>query len=196
MNRFVDVDLSRFDNHWYHPGAGLAKRLAWYVVNAVVFHSWLLPWSWAKRGLLRLFGARVGAGVVIKPRVNIKYPWFLQVGDHVWIGEDAWIDNLAPVTLESNVCVSQGAYLLTGNHDYRDAAFGLKAEPVHVEAGAWVGACAIVCPGVRVGREAVLTAGSVLASDATPGGVYQGNPARRVRERVAGAGSREQSILR
>lgn len=184
MSRFVGVDLGQFDNRWYDPGGSLAKRVLWYVINAVVFHSWLLPWSRAKRGLLRLFGAKVGTSVVIKPRVNIKYPWHLELGDNVWLGEGAWIDNLGPVTLESNVCVSQDACLLTGNHDYKDPAFGLIIGAIHVETGAWIGARAVVSPGVRMGRESVLTAGSVLSEDARPGGVYRGNPAQLVRMRM------------
>lgn len=184
-NRALGVDLSRYDRRGYSPGAGLGRRLIWYVINAVVFDSWLLPWSPLKRGLLRTFGAQIGASVVIKPRVNIKYPWRLAVGDNSWIGEGVWIDNLVRVSIESNVCLSQGAYLLTGNHDYRDPKFGLLTGEIVIEEGAWVGAKAIVGPGTRMGREAVLVAGSVLSSDAQAGGVYRGNPATWVRSRSA-----------
>jgi len=179
------MDLSRYDRRGYTPGAGVGKRLTWYIINALFFDSWLLPSSPIKRGILRAFAARVGAGVIIKPRVNIKYPWRLEVGDHSWIGEGVWIDNLVRVSIESNVCLSQGAYLLTGNHDYRDLKFGLLTGEIVIEEGAWVGAKAIVGPGTRMGREAVLVAGSVLSSDAQAGGVYRGNPATWVRSRSA-----------
>ena len=56
---------------------------------------------------MRLFGASVGKGVIINPRVNIKYPWKLVIGSNVWIGEKVWIDNLADVTIGDNVCLSQ-----------------------------------------------------------------------------------------
>ena len=59
--------------------------------------SWF-PISGFKRFLLRLFGAKIGKGVVIKPCVNIKYPWKLRIGNYVWIGENVWIDNLDTVT--------------------------------------------------------------------------------------------------
>ncbi|MFO1400588.1 MAG: WcaF family extracellular polysaccharide biosynthesis acetyltransferase [Steroidobacteraceae bacterium] len=181
----VGVSLSNYDARAYTPGAGLLRRVIWYIVNALVFDSWLLPWSRAKCLLLRLLGARIGSGVVFKPRVNIKYPWHLAVGDNSWIGEGVWIDNLVAVKIGANACVSQGAYLLTGNHDYRDPRFGLITGEIVIEDGAWVGARVIVCPGVRVGAEAVLVAGSVLNSDAQPGGVYRGNPAAWVRSRIA-----------
>lgn len=177
------MNLANYDRRGYHPGAGVFARSAWYVVNALLFCSWWFPFARPKCALLRLFGARVGQGVVIKPRVNIKYPWHLSIGDHVWIGEGAWIDNLTCVSIGSHVCVSQNAYVLTGNHDYRDPRFGLRVAPVIIEDGAWIGAGALVCPGAEVGRGAVLTAGTVLSSIAGADGIYRGNPARRVRER-------------
>jgi len=133
---------------------------------------------------LRALGARVGTGVVIKPHVNIKYPWHLTIGDHVWIGEGVWIDNLVEVQLGSNVCLSQDAYLLTGNHDYKDPAFGLLTGTIKIDDGAWVGARAVVCPSVRVGTNAVITVGSVLTKDALPNGIYRGNPAEWTRDRL------------
>lgn len=180
----MSVNLACYDNRGYHPGAGAFKRIVWYVVNALVFNSWLFPLSSVKCVILRLFGANVGSGVVIKPRVNIKYPWYLSVGDHAWIGEGAWIDNLAWVRVGANVCISQEAYLLTGNHDYKDLAFGLITGEIILEDGAWVGARSIVCPGVRMGRESVLAVASVLSKDARSNGIYRGNPAELVRERT------------
>lgn len=177
------MKLYDYDRRGYHPGAGLVRRAAWYAVNALLFDSWLLPFSGPKRALLRLFGARVGRGVVIKPRINIKYPWHLVLGDHVWLGEGVWLDSLARISVGDNVCISQEAYVLTGNHDYRDARFGLMVEPVTIEAEAWIGARAVVCPGAYACRGAVLAAGSVLRGTAEPGGVYQGNPAARTRAR-------------
>jgi putative colanic acid biosynthesis acetyltransferase WcaF len=177
------MNLRDYDRRGYRPGAGIVKRTAWYVVNATLFTSWLLPLSAPKCLLLRLFGARVGHGVVIKPRVNIKYPWHLVLGDHVWLGEGVWLDSLGRISVGDNVCISQEAYVLTGNHDYRDPRFGLIVQAVAIEAEAWIGARAVVCPGACVGRGAVLAAGGVLRGTAEAGGVYQGNPAVRIRER-------------
>lgn len=179
----MPVKLAQYDNSHYHPGAGRIKRQLWYIVNALLFNSWLWPESRLKCLLLRFFGAKIGVGVVIKPRVNIKYPWHLEVGDHVWIGEGAWIDNLAPVRIGSNVCISQSAYLLTGNHNYKDPAFALIVKEITIEDGAWIGAASVICPGVRVRRNSVLTVGSVLQKDSEERGIYRGNPAEWIRER-------------
>lgn len=179
----MPVDLSAYDNRGYLPGGTSLRRAVWYIVNAILFSSYLVPSNAVKRTILRAFGARVGKHVVIKPRVNIKYPWRLAIGDHVWIGEGVRIDNLVDVRLASNVCVSQDAYLLTGNHDYKDPRFGLMTGSIEIQDGAWVGARVVVCPGVRIHSNAVITVGSVLTKDASADGIYSGNPAIWVRNR-------------
>lgn len=181
------VDFSRYDNSFYDPGASVIKRTLWYFVNVLFFINPLMPVNFIKTALLRMFGAELGPCVVIKPGVNIKYPWFLQTGHHVWIGENVWIDNLARVKIGSNVCISQGACLCTGNHDFRSDDFMLTVKEIVIEDGAWIGAKAVVVPGIRCGKESVLAVNSVATSDLAPGWVYQGNPARRKTLRFPGA---------
>lgn len=177
------VDLSKYKNEWYSPDANLLKRTFWYYTNRIFLQSYWLPISFIKVLLLRLYGAKIGKGCNIKPGINIKYPWKLQIGDHCWIGEGVWIDNLAEVNLEDHVCLSQGAYLLCGNHDYTKSTFDLKVKPIQLEEGAWVGAKSIVAPGVKMGTHSILTAGSVLTSDTEAYSIYQGNPAIKVKAR-------------
>ncbi|MBO0948735.1 WcaF family extracellular polysaccharide biosynthesis acetyltransferase [Fibrella forsythiae] len=181
-NRQGQTDLSRYNNDWFRPGPRW-KILLWHFTNAWLFNSYAPLPSSVKVSLLRLFGARVGAGVMVKPGVNIKYPWLLSIGDHVWIGEGVWIDNLTNVTIGSHVCLSQGAMLLTGNHDYRSATFDLNVSAITLEDGAWIGAKATVCPGVLVKSHAVLAVGSVAARPLDAYTIYQGNPAVAVRKR-------------
>jgi putative colanic acid biosynthesis acetyltransferase WcaF len=176
-------DLSKYNNDWYHPGS-LLKRTCWFFVNAIFFRSGFLPFYGIKRGLLRAFGATVGHSVVIKPWVNIKYPWKLSIGNNTWIGEGVWIDNLGEVSIGNNVCLSQGAYLLTGNHDYKKTAFDLLIKPIRLEDGVWIGAKAIVCPGVTCFSHAVLSVGAVATGNLEAEFIYQGNPAEKVRRRV------------
>jgi putative colanic acid biosynthesis acetyltransferase WcaF len=175
-------DLSIFDNSWYKPGSAL-KRFLWYVTNVLFFKNGLFPFNVIKCGLLRLFGATVGKGVVIKPNVNIKYPWLLAIGNYVWIGEEVWIDNLAQVTIHNNVCISQGAFLLTGNHDYSKASFDLFVRPIILEEQVWIGAKSILCPGVVAHKSSILQAGSVAVSHLEEGGIYAGNPAVKIKVR-------------
>ena len=180
----ISTDLSQYDNSWYHPGGGAAKRLAWYFVNVLFFLNPFNPFSGLKVRLLRLFGARAGKGVVVKPGVNIKYPWLLEIGDYAWIGENVWIDNLARVRIGSNVCISQGAMLLCGNHNYKKPTFDLMIGEITLEDGSWVGAQSVVCPGVTLHTHAVLGVNSVANHDLDAYGIYLGNPAIKMRKRV------------
>ena len=180
------VRLRSFSNSWYQPGRSLLYQLAWFFVGLPLLRSALLPSSSLRVRLLRLFGATVGNGVVIKPGVRVKYPWRLIVGDDCWLGEDCWIDNLADVRLGSNVCVSQGAYFCTGNHDWTDPSFGLVVKSIVLQDGSWAGAKAVLAPGVTLG-ECAIAAGSVVTKDIPPFEIHAGNPAVFVKQRRVGA---------
>ncbi len=177
------VNLNCYSNQDYKPGNKI-KILLWYFINVIFLRSGLNPVSSIKVFLLKLFGAQIGVGVTIKPGVNIKYPWLLEVGNHVWIGENVWIDNLDKVSIKDNVCISQGAMLLTGNHNYKKSTFDLIIGKIVLEEGSWVGAQAVVCPNVTLKSHAILSVGSVANKDLEPYNIYQGNPAVKVRERI------------
>lgn len=180
----IEVRLNDFDNSWYNPGRGLFLRMLWLSVNRVIFQTHF-PWPFKlKVGLLRIFGSRVGLGVVIKPRVNIKYPWNVSIGNHCWIGEGVWIDSLGKVIFGDNVCLSQGCMIETGNHDWSDPKFGLVIDDVVLDDGSWAGACSLLLPGSKLGNHAVLAAGAVLNGDAEPYSIYMGNPAVKKGERL------------
>ena len=175
--------MASFDGSGFDKGAGLLKATLWYFVNALVVRASWNPFMRIKVALLRAFGASIGRGLVIKNNVVVKSPWNLVVGDYCWLGEGCWIDNLDKVTIGSNVCISQDAMLLTGNHDYTVGSMPYRNAPIYIEDGAWIGAKTTVCPGVMVHQNAILTVGSVATKDMEAGGVYQGNPAVKVRDR-------------
>jgi putative colanic acid biosynthesis acetyltransferase WcaF len=176
------TDLSKFNNSCYKPGASALVRLLWYFTNAVFFNS-AFPIISIKLFFLRLYGANVADGVVIKPYVNIKYPWKLTLGKNVWLGEKVWIDNLANVTIGDNACVSQGAMLLCGNHNYKKATFDLIVKEIILEEGVWIGAHSVVCPGVVCSSHSVLSVNSVAVTNLESYTIYQGNPAIAIRKR-------------
>ncbi|MFI5156694.1 MAG: WcaF family extracellular polysaccharide biosynthesis acetyltransferase [Chitinophagales bacterium] len=180
------VSNENYNNDWFKReiGASRLKQIIWYFTNVFFFINPMNPGSGNKRFLLRLFGAKIGKGVVLKPSINIKYPWKLSIGDFSWIGEKVWIDNLGQVDIGKNVCISQGAMLLTGNHDYTKQRFDLMIGKIVLEDGVWIGAKAMVCPGVSCETHSVLAAHSVATQNLSAHQIYQGNPARAVKERV------------
>jgi putative colanic acid biosynthesis acetyltransferase WcaF len=183
MTDKLKTDLASFDNSWYKPGGSLLKRIVWYFINASFLNSFF-PISGVKVFLLRSFGASIGKGVVIKPHVSVKYPWHLRVGNNVWIGEYTWIDNLTTVDIQDNVCISQGALLLCGNHHYKKPSFDLIVGKITLEEGSWVGAKAVVCPGVTLKSHSMLTVGSVATRSLEAYSINQGNPAVKIKDRV------------
>jgi putative colanic acid biosynthesis acetyltransferase WcaF len=183
-NRSLPVDLSRYSTGQFERGASALKEGLWLVVSLVLFRLCPFNFSALKRAVLRAFGAAIGHNVTIKPQVKITFPWKLTVGDHVWLGEECWLLNLKRVVIGSNVCISQRAFLCTGSHDYKKTAFDLITRSIKLEDGVWVGAGCWVGPGVTIGSHAVLTVGSVATKNLAANGIYRGNPAVLVKQRV------------
>ncbi len=179
----MQTELSKFTLGDYKAGPKWKVGL-WYIFNYLFFYS-VVPWpSSLKATVLRIFGAQVGVGLVIKNSVRIKNPWRLKIGNHCWIGEDAWIDNLENVDIGNNVCLSQGSMLLTGNHDYTDSTFPYRLGKIVLEDGVWIGAQSVVCPGVTCKSHSILTVHSVASKNLDPWSIYAGNPSTFVRHRT------------
>jgi putative colanic acid biosynthesis acetyltransferase WcaF len=183
------LNLQTYDNSDFDRGAPRWKEALWVFVRGLFFQN-PMPWpSDVRVALLRAFGARIGPGVVVRANVNVSFPWRLTIGEHVWIGEDVGILSLAAVTIASNVCISQRAYLCTGSHDFRREDFKLKVAPITIGSGVWIAAAAFIAPGVEIGDGALVAAGAVVFEDVPAGCLVRGNPARVVKRFGDGAGA-------
>jgi len=171
-----------FNRKDFDPGASALKISCWYVASMLFFRSGLIPFSSVLVFVLRLFGAKIGREVRIKPYIYIHYPWKLTIGDYCWLAE-CRIENLAQVTLGNNVCISQKAMILTGNHNFKTSGFDLITKPIILEDGVWIGANATVCPGITAFSHSVLTVGAVAMKDLAGYSIYQGNPAVKIKDR-------------
>lgn len=176
------VRLDQYDARGFKRGRPLWVEAAWWLIQAILVRSWI-PGTAHRRYLLRLFGAQIGHGVTIKPGARVKFPWRLQIGDYTWIGEDVWIDNLARVEIGNNCCISQGAYLCTGNHSWSSRRFDLDIRPIKIENHTWICAKAIVAPGVTISEGSVLSLGSVASRNLGAWGIYSGTPATWMKTR-------------
>jgi putative colanic acid biosynthesis acetyltransferase WcaF len=177
------IDLSCPDNSELVRGAPLWVEALWYFLGLPLLRSHVITSSAFRCILLRIFGAKIGTGVYIKPGLRVKFPWYLEVGDHSWLGEDLWIDNLARVSIEAHCCLSQGAYLCTGNHDWSSVNMRLFRRPIICKRGSWIGAKTVLGPGVVVGAGAVITAGSVVTKSVPDMEIHAGNPAQFIKYR-------------
>lgn len=178
------VDLFSFSNSSFKRGANSIKEVLWLFVRSFFFLNNPLGLYSVKRFLLRLFGAKIGKGVVIKPGAKITFPWKLEIGDFSWIGEESWIINFDHVRIGKSACISQRAVLCTGNHDYAKSTFDLITKPIIIEDGVWIAANAWVGPGITVKSHAVLSAGSIATHNLETYKIYQGNPAKVIRDRI------------
>jgi len=178
------VNLAGFNSAiGLNRGAGKLKEITWYFIKMIFFLSAMPYPSSIKCSLLRLFGAKIGHGVVIKPRVNIHFPWKLVIGNEVWIGEEAFLLNFELLTIGNNVCVSQRAFLCGGNHDFRVPEMPYRNGAITLMDGAWVGASVFVSPGVTIGVDTVVTAGAVVTASLDGNGIYKGNPINYIKQR-------------
>ena len=166
----------------FDRGAPRWKEALWIVVKWAFFLT-AFPWPSALRvALLRFFGAKIGSRVVVRANVNVSYPWRLTLGDDVWLGEEVMILSLAPVVIESSVCISQRAFLCTGTHDFRSEKFSLVVKPITVRGGSWIAAQAFIAPGVEIGAGCMVCAGSVVMENVPPKCIVRGNPAQVVKQ--------------
>lgn len=137
--------------------------------------------------LLRLFGARIAAGVRIRPTARITYPWKVAIGEQTWVGDGAVLYSASEITLGANVVISQKSYLCTATHDFSRRTFDTIAKPIRVESGAWIATDVYVAPGVTVGRGSVVGARSSVFKDVPAEVVCTGSPAKVVGARTASA---------
>lgn len=158
------LDLCSHTGRRYDKGRLVAWQALWHLASHLLFQKWWFPARLRPR-LLRVFGAQVGNGVVIRQDVRIHWPWKLRIDGPAWIGHGAWILNLDHVVIERDVCLGQEAFLCTGSHDRSDPAFEHANAPNTLRRGAGVCARAVVLPGTTVGKNAIVGAGAVVKGD-------------------------------
>ncbi|MDL5158973.1 hypothetical protein [Actinomycetospora termitidis] len=153
--------LQDFTGAGYDKGRSTAWQMTWWIVSHIVFQAWWCP-ARLRPAILRAFGAQVGPGCNIRNGVKIHWPWKLEIGDHCWIGEEAWLLNLEPIYIGDQVCISQQAFLCTGSHRRRDPNFEYDNAPIIVGDGAWIALRAIVLRGAAVPADGLVPAGAVF----------------------------------
>jgi putative colanic acid biosynthesis acetyltransferase WcaF len=181
--RIVYQDLTQFAVPQDFRGRSKLAVQIWWVVQATVFR-WSPQVAYGfRRWLLRRFGAKVGVRVLVRPTVEITYPWKVTLEDNCWVGDHVTLYSLGSIRIGRDAVVSQHSYLCTGDHDSADVSFAIRAKPIVVEEEAWVAADVFIAPGVLIGKGSVVGARSTVFANMPPGMICRGNPCAPVRMR-------------
>lgn len=188
-NESMKTTVQKLDTFVLPPGfrgrPGWLVQL-WWLVELTVFRlSPQFMYSW-RRWLLRLFGASVGKGVILRPTVRVTYPWKVSIGDYAWIGDDVVLYSLGEIEIGENAVISQRSYLCTGGHDYQKQTFDIFSQKIVIEPEAWIATDVFIAPGVRIGRGAVIGARSSVYKNMPPMMICVGNPAQPIKPRMVG----------
>ena len=177
-------DLAAFELPRNFRGRSGVSVQLWWLVQTLLFKlspQFLYGW---RRFLLRMFGAKIGKGVIIRPTATITYPWKVSIGDNSWIGDDVTLYSLGEIEIGRDSVVSQRSYLCTGGHDYTKSTFDIFAAKIIIEPEAWVATDVFVAPGVTIGKGAVIGARSSVYKDMPPMTICYGNPAKPMLPRI------------
>jgi putative colanic acid biosynthesis acetyltransferase WcaF len=156
----------------------------WWIVQASLFR-WSPQFAYAYRAwLLRLFGAKIGKKVVIRPTATITYPWKVDIGDYAWVGDDVVLYSLGPITIGQHTVVSQRSYLCAGDHDYTLPDFPIRGEAIHIGEQCWIAADTYIAPGIKIGAQTLVGARSSIFADLPAGMVCLGTPCKAVKKRA------------
>jgi putative colanic acid biosynthesis acetyltransferase WcaF len=161
----------------------LTVQLWWLIQSTLFSLSPQFMYKW-RSFLLRLFGAKIGKKVIIRPTVKITYPWKLSIGDYSWIGDDVNLYTLGEIEIGNNSVISQKSYLCAASHDYDKPDFPIWAKKITIEDECWLATDVYVAPGITIGRGTVVGARSSVFKDLPPGMVCIGSPAKPIKERV------------
>ncbi|MFS8120298.1 MAG: hormogonium polysaccharide biosynthesis acetyltransferase HpsU [Microcoleus sp.] len=172
------VDLRRYDQSKFDRGRPGWLILLWWFVQAIAFPLTPHPCNSIRSGLLRLFGAKIGRGAVIRPTARFTYPWKIEIGDWSWIGDDVVLYSLERIAIGKHCVISQKSYLCTGTHNPQDQAFGLITAPVIINNGVWIAADCFIGPGVEIGANALIGARSSVFKNMPASFVCTGTPCR------------------
>lgn len=148
----------------------------------------LCPW-FVRNACFRLLMGKAGKGVFFDHRVYLKFPWLVEMGDNVNVnrGAEFYPDFFGrhKVVIGNNVRIAPHVRFHAASHDASDLEYRHEGATITVGDDVWIGAGAVILPGVTVGDRSIVGAGSVVSKDVPPDVVVAGVPAKQIRKRKA-----------
>ena len=158
---------------------------SWWIVQGVFFRNSPQFMYGFRNFLLRLFGAKIGKNVIIRPTARVTYPWKITIGDFSWIGDEVNLYSLGEIEIGNNVVVSQKSYLCTGSHDYLKPNFPIFAKKITIKDQCWLASDVFVAPGVTINEGTVIGSRSSVYKDLPANKICIGTPAKIISERIS-----------
>jgi putative colanic acid biosynthesis acetyltransferase WcaF len=177
------LDLKKFKVPNGFRGRSIFTIQLWNIINLFIFKFSPRRFDFFRCFILKIFGAKIGKGVIIRSSVNITYPWFLIIGNNSWIGENVELYNLGPIVIGSNTVISQKSYLCTGSHNYKKITFDIIKKPIVIGDGVWIATDVFVGPGVTIENNVIIGARSSVYSNISEGNIAFGNPCKVLKKR-------------
>lgn len=179
----MTINLRDYNQDWFKKGKSNIIIILWWFIQGTFFRYSLYPMNKWRCFILRLFGARIGKNVKIRPTAKFYYPWKVEIGDNCWIGEDNYFYSLEEIILGSNVALAHSVYLNTGSHDINDKKFGLIVKPIKIENYVWIANDVFINLGVTIGEGTVVGARSTVLKSLSSWKICVGTPAKEIKER-------------
>jgi len=178
------VDLRQYDPAQHDRGKPSWIVILWWLLQGICFPLTLHNFNGFRVWLLRVFGAKIGQGVVIRPTARFTYPWKIAVGDYSWIGDDVVLYSIDRINIGNHCVISQKSYLCTGSHDHSDRSFGLITSPINIGNGVWLASDCFVAAGVAIGANSIVGARSSVFSNIAAEQIAWGSPCVSKRSRI------------
>lgn len=172
------VDLRTYDLSSYNRGKPTWYIMLWWLVQAIIFPLSLHNLNGLRCSILRLFGAEIGKGVVIRPSAQFIFPWKIKIGDYSWIGDEVVFYSVDRISVGSHSVISQKSYLCTGSHDLEDVSFALVTAPINIGNGVWIATDCFIAGGVDIGSNSVIGARSSVMKSIPAKKVAWGTPCK------------------
>ncbi|MFH4969229.1 putative colanic acid biosynthesis acetyltransferase [Gaetbulibacter sp. M240] len=179
---FQNLNLYRTPNDF--RGKSKFTVQFWWVIYALFFRTSPQVFYGWRRFLLRCFGSKIGKGVIIRPSVQITYPWKVSIGDYSWVGDDVVLYSLGEIQIGANSVISQRSYICTGTHDYTKSNFPIYSKKIVIDNGCWIATDVFVGPGITIKEGTVVGARSSVFKDLDSFSIYAGSPAKFIKKRT------------
>jgi acetyltransferase-like isoleucine patch superfamily enzyme len=176
-------------------GRKLTFTQAWRKILNRLYNYWLdfelmllrwvghVPSHCFRRFCYRLAGIKIGKGSTIHMWANFFNPKGIEIGEDTIIGDHCFLDGRAPIKIGNHVDIASQVLIYNSKHDINDPEFRAVEYPVEIEDYVFIGPRAIIMPGKKIGRGAIVAAGAIVTHDVPPRKIVAGVPARIIGER-------------